>query len=222
MLVEFFASFRFSALSATAWNPGSIVAYYIGLFWLGQLPHKAFARRLFVPCFLLAVIAAGIGYWNANRPQAYLLSEWNHHAVLVQVKKGHILLFNDGMDADKLQRVLFALGVTKADFAAGFDSEKTELALLARQTKIPFEEFWPGEQIALPGATLRAAWELRLTKDGHIWEDTGYSGRSQSGLSYCVQKGKREICVGNHAWFLRLPSGETVTGVLNDTKKVSW
>ena len=221
-LVQFFASFRFSSLAVTAWNPGSIIAYYIGLFWVSQWPHKAFARRLLIPCLLLAAGAIGTGMWLENRPRVYLLSEWNHSAALVRMKKGNFLLFNNGMSPEKLQRVLFSLGVTKAKFATNFGKEDDAFSSLATQVKTPFEDLWPGDEILLDGGVLRAKWALHLTKEGREWEDTGYSGQPSNDLSYCIEKNKKEICIGSHARFVRLPGGEVVDGILNDTKEVSW
>ena len=72
--VQFFASFRFSSIQAAAWNGGSVVAYYMLLFWISQLPKRAFARRLFLPCIITALLACGIGYGWSSLPRVYGIS----------------------------------------------------------------------------------------------------------------------------------------------------
>lgn len=220
LLVEFFASFRFSSLPATAWNAGSIAAYYIVLFWIFQLPHKKFARRLALPCAGLALLCWGGGYYIAHRPRVYLLCEWNHRAAIVQAHQT-TLVFNDGLSADKLQRALYALGTSRADFATVFSGKQTD-ASFARQTAQPLEDIWPGDTVSVRGVTVRPVWELRQTQSGHVWEDTGYSGKPQSGLSYCVEAGKREVCLGSHAQFAVLADGKVISSQTNNTVQRAW
>ncbi len=220
--VEFFASFRFSALPATAWNAGSIVAYYLFLFWVSQLPHRSFSRRIFLPCFGLAVLSLGIGFYWQNRPKAYLLNEWNHRAAIIRINHKTAVVFNDKISEEKLQRALYALGLNRAELAVSFSAEDNPPALLAKQVALPFEDLWPGEAIDLSGATVRVMWERRLTQDGRVYEDRGYSGKTQSGLSYCVKTGEHEICVGDHARFLQLPDGKILHSFLNRTINSFW
>ncbi len=206
-LVEFFASFRFSSMAATAWNGGSIAAYYILLFWISQLPHKTFFKKLCVPCLLAALLCFGIGRALQNRPQLFLLNEWNHRAVIIKTNRKTALVFNDDFPAEKLERALHALGISKAAFTTSLDS---------------FEMRWPGEEILRDNATVRATWELRQTRDGHVYQNTGYSGQPKEGLSYCVQVKKREVCIGSHAWFVMLPNGETRSYKPNGTVRLRW
>ncbi len=210
IVVEFFSSFTFSSLSATAWNPGSIVAYYVVLFWVFQWPYKNFARRMAGPCLVVAVVAFCGGRLLQNRPQAYLMSEWNNRAVIVRVNRNTALVFNDHLASDKLQRALYALGFSQAALTLPLSGETV------------FDTIWPGDEFTVPGAVVRAAWELRRTQDGRVWKNTGYSGKSASGLSYCVRAKKREICIGSQARFLLLPNGETVSNKLNDTVRTRW
>ena len=219
-LVEFFASFRFSSLPASAWNGGSIAAYYVLLFWVSQLPHKAFAKKLIIPCLGLALVCFGAGRWWQNRPRAYLLNEWNHHAALVRVDPGKALVFNDGLSAEKIQRALLALGVTRAVFSTSFEPEKPLPDTFSARTEMPFETLWPGENIRINHIEIRPVWELRQTQDGRVYEDTGYSGKN--GLSYCVRVKKREICIGSHARFLQLPTGKTIFYQPNGTQETRW
>ena len=209
-LVEFFASFSLSSLPATAWNAGSITAYYIGLFWLSQLPHKAFARRLFLPCFVAAALAFGVGKYMQNRPAAFLLSEWNNRAVIVRVNAKTAVVFDAGISSEKIQRALAALGFSRAALTLPLSGENI------------FEQVWPGETFTVPGATVRATWELKQTQDGRVYENTGYSGKNDESISYCVQVKSREICAGVHARFLMLPDGNTVDSALNSTVRTKW
>ena len=206
-LVEFFASLRFSALAATAWNGGSVAAYYILLFWISQLPHKAFFKKLCAPCLLAAFLCFTAGRAWQNRPQVFLLNEWNHRAAIVKINRQTAAVFNDHFPVEKLERALNALGISKAAFDASFDS---------------FETLWPGEEISLGNATLRATWEIRQARDGHIYQNTGYSGQAKEGLSYCVRVKKREICLGSHAWFVVLPDGQTRSYKPNGTVRLYW
>ena len=210
LLVRFFASFQFSSLSATSWNVGSIVAYYVALFWVLQLPHKNFAKKLALPCLIIAVLFFGIGRLNQNRPKVYLLSEWNNRAAIVRINRKTALVFNDGLDKEKIEHALYALGFSQASL------------MLPLAGEVIFDTIWPGDKFSVPGGKVRATWELRRTQDGHVWEDTGYSGKQNSGLSYCVQAKKREICIGSHARFLVLPDGKTVSSELNNTVNTNW
>lgn len=222
VIVEFFASFRFSSLPATAWNGGTIVAYYVLLFWISQLPHKAFAKKLFAPCLGVALLSVLVGGWIQNRPRVYLLNEWNHHAAIVRVCRKQAFVFNDGIAADKLHRALLALGVRRADFSTSFEPEDSLPETVSARTEIPFETLWPGDNLIVGKAEIRPVWELRQTQDGRVFEDTGYSGKTGSGLSYCVRAKKREVCVGSHARFVQFQNGQTISYKPNGTVRASW
>ena len=219
--VRFFASFNFSALPVAAWNGGTIAAYYIFLFGLSQIPHKTFFRRLVVPCLGIAALCWCGGWWWENRPQVFLVSEWNNQAAVVRVQKGTVLVFNDGIQENKLTRMLYALGVRQADWAASFTSDQKPFSR-ARKTQTAFSGIWPGDEIQTPNYRVRAVWEKRLSKSGRLWENIGYSGRKQDGLSYCVSVRKRELCVGAHARFVQLPDGSIIHTVPNDTVQTVW
>ena len=219
-LVEFFASLQFSSLPASAWNGGSIVAYYVLLFWISQLPHKDFAKKLAVPCFVLALLSTSVGWWMQQRPRVYLLNEWKHHAAIVRTGGHQFLVFNDGISAEKLKRTLLALGSARASFSTSFEPEELLPPALSARTEVPFETFWPGDEISIGKAIVRPVWELRQTQDGRVYEDTGYSG--QNGLSYCVRVKKRGICIGSHARFAQLSNGKSVSYQPNGTVQTAW
>ena len=182
----------------------------MALFWVLQLPHKNFAKKLALPCLIIVVLFFGIGRLNQNRPKVYLLSEWNNRAAIVRINRKTALVFNDGLDKEKIEHALYALGFSQASL------------MLPLAGEVIFDTIWPGDKFSVPGGEVRATWELRRTQDGHVWEDTGYSGKQNSGLSYCVQAKKREICIGSHARFLVLPDGKTVSSELNNTVNTNW
>ena len=210
MLVRFFASFQFSSLATTSWNAGSIVAYYVALFWALQYPHRAFAKKIALPCLAVVLVAFGTGCVYQNRPRAYLFSEWNNRAALVRVNRKTAVVFNGGLSDEKLERILCALGFSRAALTLPLSGEEI------------FNHVWPGDEFSVSGGVVRAGWELRQAQDGHVWEDLGYWGKQTSGLSYCVYAKKHEICVGSQARFLVLPKGQTVAGALNNTVETVW
>lgn len=214
-LVEFFAAFRFSALAVTAWNGGSVAAYYILLFWASQLPHEAFARRIALPCMAAAVLAFGGGWALSNRPKAYLFGEWNNRAAVVRLNRKSAVVFNGGLSAAKLQRALYALGFSDAEFVGALHADEPGAPAL-------WTHIWPGDTFAVSGGRVQAVWELRQAQDGRIWQDAGYDGRRGKGLSYCVQTKKREICVGGQGRFLQLPGGKILPAELNRTVSAFW
>lgn len=221
-IVEFFASFRFSSIPATAWNGGSIVAYYILLFWLSQIPQRAFAKRIAGPCFAMALVAWGIGQYSASRPRVFLLSEWNKHAVIVKISKKHSLLFNAGITDEKLERALFALGIRRTEVALSLDGYPAVSAPLSIQSKEGFLDIWPGETLAVKGATIQAVWGIHQAKDGHLWEETGYSGAHKGNISYCVEKASRTLCIGSEGRFVQLPFGELLMAKRNKAVSARW
>ena len=220
-LVKFFASLQFSSLPVGAWSVGSIAGYYVMLFWVSQLPHKTFAKKLAGPCVGLALLCVGAGYWTQNHPRVYLLNAWNHHAALVRMGR-NVLVFNDGISSDKLRRVLLALGVRRASFSTSFEPGKSLPQDLSGRMQVPFETCWPGDKIVIGSMEIRPAWERRQTQDGRIYEDTGYSGKRGSGLSYCVRAKQREICIGSHARFVQLPDGQILSYRTNGTVQTKW
>ena len=221
-IVEFFASFRFSSIPATAWTGGSIIAYYILLFWFSQMPQRAFARRILGPCVATALLAWGIGQYRASRPRVFLLSEWNKHAVIVKINKKHSLLFNAGIADEKLERALFALGLRQTEAALSFDGYPAISSSLSAQAKTGFSDIWPGETFSVKGATVQAVWGIHQAKDGRLWEDTGYSGARKGNISYCVEKSARTLCAGSEGRFVKLPSGELLIAKRNETVSARW
>lgn len=216
-LVEFFASFRFSALAVTAWNPGATAAYYSLLFLGFHLPQRKFARRLALPCLLLsaATFLAGVFYSAGDR--VYLLSEWDHRAVLVRTGF-KTFIFTSGLSEEKLHHVLASLGVSAPTsvFSLVLEDE------LKPGVYYPFEQVWPGQEMKFGKVRVRACWEKHQTKEGRIWLDRGYSGRKKEGISYCVTTAQKELCIGQQGRFVQLDDNRILQGKMNETVTSRW
>ena len=216
-LVVFFASSRFSSISVTAWNSTTIVAYYSLLFLVFHLPLKKFSRKIAIPCFGVALLSLGVGFWHTGKNTVYLLSEWDHRAVVVRTKR-KTFVFNSSLPADKLSDSLTALGIKKttAVFSLTLAEEKEP------EVVYPFEDIWPGKEIGFHPVIVRAVWEIHQSKEGDIWTETGYSGRKKEGISYCVQAAKDTLCVGEHARFVQVNKQRIIPGRTNQTVKAAW
>lgn len=220
-LVEFFASFRFSALPASSWGTGAVVCYYTGLFLLFNLPLKNFVRK--IAPYGLAVMALSLAAQYAFRPAltVYLLNEWNRSSAVICTRTGETFVLGDGIKPDKILRALYKTGVRKADAFLGFaEGAYPDGNLLAKKTSAPFGAVWPEEEFSVGNSRVRVLWGLHETKDGRIWENKGYSGTEKDDVSYCVENSGKEICVGAHARFVRAENKIT-RGRLNDTVKVA-
>ncbi len=216
-LVEFFASFHFSSIPVTAWNKGSIAAYYSLLFLLFHLPQRNFARKIAGPCIGVALLSFAIGYLYTSQNRVYLLSEWEHRAVLVRTHR-NMFAFTSGFSSEKLTRVLAALGV---------DKPVAHFSLLPQTNKeqgvyVPFDDLWPGDEVSVGKARVRAVWELHQAKDGHLWESKGYSGQKQEGISYCLEVDSKSLCVGQQSRFVQLDGKQILVSPLQKTISARW
>ena len=216
-LVEFFASFRFSSISVTAWNAGSIIAYYSVLFLLFHLPQRKFARKLAVPCLAVALLLFTIGAFYSSKDSVYLLSEWDHRCAVVQTH-GKTFVFNNLLGEDKLKRSLAALGIKEPTAVFSLQREKE----IKPGVTYPFKNIWPGETIPFEDVSVRAAWEIHQSKDGNFWIDAGYSGRKKEGISYCVETGKDTLCVGEKARFVQINGTKVIAGKMNQAVSSYW
>lgn len=201
-LVEFFASFRFSALPVSAWRGGTVAAYYIGLFWLFNWPLKNLSKKILWPSVVAVVLLLGAGRMVFAPKRVYLLNEWNKGAVLVQLAKNEVFVFYDGLEREKITAALRKIGVSQA--SAEFyltvpkkEKDPTNLRLL------PFVQAWPGESWRVGDTHVTMRWGLHRAKDGHLWENTGYSGTDKDDVSYCVTRSGKEVCVGARARFVQ-------------------
>ncbi len=221
-LVEFFASFNVSALPVTSWKPGSIVAYYVVLFWVLNLPLKNWARRgVWVVAPLVTVVLLGQSLLNSG-PRVYLLDEWYKGVALVETADKHLFILGNGLHPDKVKAALYHTGYKRAEAVFLFDakSSKFDYTELAREVITPFETAWPTEKDWIFDQNrVTIVWGAHLTKDGRIWYNTGYSGSPQDDVSYCFAANGREFCVGAGARFVQ--QGSQITQArLNQTVQV--
>ena len=219
-LVEFFASFRFSALPAAAWSTGAMVSFYAALFWLFNLPLKNFARKTFIPCLLLVVGAPLAQAVFFSPARVYLLNEWNKNAAVVRTPAGETLVLGDALEPEKLSAALYKTGVTKADAVLLFSAKKSKndlsQAVPVGRTVRPFADVWPGDELVIGGTRVRVVWGRHQTREGRFWTNRGYSGSDKDDVSYCLQSGGKEICIGAHARFAQ--AGErVVSNIRNKT-----
>lgn len=219
-LVEFFASFKFSALPSSAWGTGTVLSYYAGLFLLFNLPLKNFVRKMAPYCLFLMACALTAQYFSRPALEVYLLNKWNRSAAVVRTRAGETFVFGDGISEAKILRALYKTGVRKADAFLSFVPQ-TDLSVgnVAAQRVLPFKDVWPGESVQIGRSRVRMTWGLHETKDGRFWENKGYSGTKKDDVSYCVENSGREICLGAQARFART-DGKITRGRLNDTVRI--
>ena len=146
----------------------------------------------------------------------------NKHAVIVKTDKHNCLIFSDGLEDEKLKRALFALGFLKAEQAVSLDVSAHVSTAVARQVRGAFTDVWPGETWPFSAGAVKAVWAIHQTKDGRLWQDTGYHGARSGNISYCVTKNNRELCVGNAGRFVILPSGKILMAQRNKTVWAYW
>ena len=215
--VEFFADFRFSALPVTAWDAWKVVAYYSLLFLIFHLPQKQFIRKIWKACVSLAVVAGLLGWCFQIQNRGWLISEWNHRAVIVRAER-KTFIFNDGISAEKLQRALVSLGLKQPESILSLGPLKESQA----GEKAPFIDIWPGDSVCWKNTCLEAQWSLHQTRDGKIWQDVGYSGRKKEEISYCIKIRKKSLCVGSQARFVYLNGQRVIQGKNNQTVSFRW
>lgn len=218
--VEFFASFRFSALPATAWGAGTITAYYALLFLGLNLPCKKFAKKLLIPVCAIVVGALLIQYVANKSTSIYLLDEWHKNTVLIQTADNNIFIVGPQLPPETIQRALYKLGHRQATavFLTENQPAKQEYTTLSPMVVRPFENAWPEENTwKFKQTSVKLIWGLHETQAGRIWQNIGYSGSKQDDVSYCFTvKHAPEFCVGAQARFVRTPV-KVIDPVLNQT-----
>lgn len=204
-LVEFFASFRLSALPVAAWSTGAVIAFYAGLFWLFHLPHKEFARKLWRPCLALLIGAPLVQAMFFAPGEVYLLNEWNKSAALVRMPNGEMFVAGTALAPEQISAALRKAGVLKAAAVLAFTGEEAPGAWgnLSRQGSVlyPFASFWPGEEITVGQTRIQVEWGKHRTRAGRFWVNAGYSGTEKDDVSYCFSQGNTRVCVGALARF---------------------
>ncbi len=221
-LVEFFAGFKLSAVSVTAWGTGSIVAYYAGLFLLFHLPKKAFVKKLLIPVAVIIVGALSVQFFINHQTRVYILDEWYKNAVLVKTPD-KMFVVGAQLAPEKIHNALRKLGRLHADAVLVTDTKpaKFDYTGLAPIIIRPFEDNWPEETHWTFGRTcVKLIWGLHETQSGRLWQNKGYSGSDKDDVSYCFAvKNEPEFCVGAGAKFVRF-TNRTVDPVVNQTVEV--
>lgn len=219
-LVEKSAAPDWAAVTMAAWPAGYVAAFYIVLFGLFHWQNRWFTRKWAVGCLILALAACVAGKWYQAKDKVYLLSEWNNGAAIVCLRDGTTIVFNFGIAEDKTVRALYSAGVKRADLWINGKEIKTPLP--AKQTETEWKTIWAGDTLPIKQAQVRARWELHLAQDGHVWENKGYSGARQEGLSYCVLSRGREVCIGARARFIQRADGTVQENVFNGSRQIMW
>ena len=182
--------------------------YYIGLFWVLNLPVKGFLRRETVPCLAAIFLLWAHQFFFSPEMKIYLLNEWHKPAVILSTRDGQEFLFG-GTDipTEKITRALHKAGVAKATAHFLFmDKEGKYPAALygANQIIYPFSGgYWPGEEISFGKTKVKMVWGKHQTKNGRLWTNKGYSGNGKEDVSYCVYSSKKEVCIGFKGFFIK-------------------
>ncbi len=218
-LVEFFAGFKLSAVSVSAWGVGAIIAYYAVLFWVFHVPRKTFAKKLFIPVIIVIMGALGVQFLVSHQTRVYILDEWYKNVVLIKTP-GNVFVVGPQLAPEKIQNALRKLGRLQADAVLITDTKpaKFDYAGLAPLVIRPFENNWPEETGWKFGKTfVKLIWGLHETQTGRLWQNRGYSGSGKDDVSYCFSVGRRpEFCVGAQGKFVRL-TDRTIDPVVNQT-----
>ena len=221
-LVEFFAGFKLSAVSVSAWGAGTIIAYYTTLFWAFHLPCKAFAKKLLIPVAVITAGALGVQFLVSHQTRVYILDEWYKNAVLVKTS-GNVFVVGPQLAPEKIQQALRKLGRLHADAVLITDTKpsKFDYTGLAPVVIRPFEDNWPeGTHWTFGRTYVKLIWGLHETESGRLWQNKGYSGSEKDDVSYCFTvKNEPEFCVGAGAKFIRF-TNRTADPVVNQTVEV--
>lgn len=189
--VEFFASLPFASVQVSAWRPGTVTAYYAGVFLLFHLPQKMFVRRIFIPVLTVAVLAFSLQFLCFNKPTLWLMNEWNKNAILFRAPDGTRILAGAAIDGDKLARAVLASGAAKLDAVLIGERAEQQLKEVEKLKKFvrvdkvltAFENTWPGEETAVSRVRVKTLWGVLLNREKKLWTNRGYSGGADS-LSY--------------------------------------
>ncbi len=219
-IVEYFASFPLAALPVTAWKAGTIAAYYIGLFWVLNLPVKNWAKKGWGPVSLLVCLVLGVQFFMMRGTRVYILDEWYKNAVILKTTDGNVFVVGPQLPPEKLKATLYKLGKKQATavFLTEDKPTKFDYSVLAPQAVQPFEHNVPVQTDWTFGQTsVKLIEGLHETQAGLIWQKDGFAGKKYREGSYCFTvKEEPEFCVGVAGKFVRTPH-HTIAPVLNQT-----
>lgn len=224
--VEFFASLPFASVQVSAWRPGTVTAYYAGVFLLFHLPQKDFVRRIFVPITAVIVLAPAVQFLCFNQPTIWLMNEWNKNAVLFRAPDGTRILAGAAIDGDKLARAVLASGSATLDavlIGEQADKQLKEVEKLKKTIRVKrvltaFENTWPGEETDVSHVQVKTLWGVLLNREKKLWRNRGYSGGADS-ASYELTYQNLSFTTAANGRFV-LKDGEVFDNVRNATRKM--
>lgn len=224
--VEFFASLPFASVQVSAWRPGTVTAYYAGVFLLFHLPQKDFVRRIFVPITAVIVLAPALQFLCFNQPTIWLMNEWNKNAVLFRAPDGTRILAGAAIDGDKLARAVLASGSATLDavlIGEKADKQLKEVEKLKKTIRVKrvltaFENTWPGEETDVSRVRVKTLWGVLLNREKKLWRNRGYSGGTDS-ASYELTYQNLSFTTAANGRFV-LKDGEVFDNVRNATRKM--
>ncbi len=224
--VEFFASLPFASVQVSAWRPGTVTAYYAGVFLLFHLPQKDFVRRIFVPIAVVIVLAPALQFLCFNQPTIWLMNEWNKNAVLFRAPDGTRILAGAAIDGDKLARAVLASGSATLDavlIGEQADKQLKEVEKLKKTIRVKrvltaFENTWPGEETDVSHVQVKTLWGVLLNREKKLWRNRGYSGGADSASYELTYKNLSFTTAANGRFVLK--DGEAFDNVRNATRKM--
>lgn len=208
----FFASFKYSVLPVCAWSSGTIIIYYICLFWGLNLPVKGFIHHWTFPCLLGVLLVYFFQCFSTPNLRIYLLNEWNKPAVILSTREGKSFIFGGvSIEPEKINRALYKAGFAEAEAMFLFKDEKSSYPLSAYKAKqviVPFSGgYWPNDEISFGKTKAKVVWGEHQTKDGRLWTNEGYSGNGKEDVSYCISFSEEEVCIGFGGYFIKNKEG---------------
>ena len=204
--VQFFASFSFSALTVTAWQPTTVAAYFIGLFLLFNLSVKTVFRKCVFPCIILICGLLFYSYQNNRHTHIYLLNEWGKNTVLVKTPSRQVFVFGSEISGDKIRQALFRVGAGRVTGEFAFSAKQAKLPLQdfvpVEKRVIPFTDAWPTESWTFDQTRIELLWGIFCRKDASCRIQKGYTGTKHDGTSYCVSLEQESFCIGANGSFI--------------------
>lgn len=227
ILVEYFAGFKLSALTAAAWPVGIIISFYTFVFLAFNLPQRAFFKRILWPCVAVMVLCPIVQHFFFNPTRIYLLSEWNKNVVLVRTSSGNTFLAGAGIDGEKLAKAVLKSGSRRVDAVFISQDGKQDIKGLAELERIlpvgqvvrPFENNWPGDRFTFGADRVTTAWGLLTNREGKLWNNRGYSGCGRDSLSYEFTVKGSTFTVGANDRFI-FYQDQIVSNLRNRTVKI--
>ena len=112
-LVNFFAALPFSNITAYALKPTTIIAFYILLFYLLNLPLFKKKLKSFIIVFVLALLV----FWGGNfiKPQEITVLKGRYNLNVIVRESNQTKMFGASISGSTAQKALLALGTKEID-----------------------------------------------------------------------------------------------------------